>query len=87
MHQGDLFKSSDGGMSWNHVRLQVDGWNYGAHVIDPIHAWATLDEPFPTHLPGGGQRPGIHIRWGLPLDVCKRSGSAGLSSAEGLHGS
>ena len=51
MLHGDLFKSSDAGMSWSHVHLQLDEWDYRIGVIDSKHAWARLDQPFPRTGP------------------------------------
>ncbi len=51
MRNGDLFKSSDAGISWVHVHLQLDAWDYVVGVIDARHAWARLDQAFPRIAP------------------------------------
>ena len=42
MHFGVLFKSSDAGMSWQQISLQLDDWDYVPQVIDAKHAWAQM---------------------------------------------
>jgi photosystem II stability/assembly factor-like uncharacterized protein len=42
MRFGALFKSSDAGMSWKQVSIQLDDWDYRPQVIDAKHAWAQM---------------------------------------------
>jgi len=48
MRAGDLFKTSDAGQSWQHVALQLDGWQYLPRILDARHAWAKLESTGPT---------------------------------------
>ena len=57
MRLGALFKSSDAGMSWKQVSLQLDDWNYLPQVIDAKHAWAKMVGV----APGPGQAPGTGL--------------------------
>jgi len=54
MGLGDLWKSSDAGLSWKLVSQQIDGWQYIPHVIDAKHAWAELFNSGPSGAPGAG---------------------------------
>ncbi|MGH7761412.1 MAG: WD40/YVTN/BNR-like repeat-containing protein [Candidatus Dormibacteraceae bacterium] len=57
MRFGALFKSSDAGMSWKQVSLQLDDWNYLPQVIDAKHAWAQMVGV----APGLAQAPGTGL--------------------------
>ncbi len=42
MPSGNLYRTSDAGRTWQHIKLQIDDWRYDLGVIDSRHAWALL---------------------------------------------
>jgi len=54
MKNSTLYKSSDGGRSWQFATLLLDAWDYSIHPLDSKHAWAQLSGGLANFVPSGG---------------------------------
>jgi len=42
IYVGALYKSSDGGQTWNHISDKLPSADYSLHILDSQHAWAQM---------------------------------------------